>query len=477
MYFNKHDINLKEAIRERKRGRKISLNFDYQICFDRRIKEEISLLNELKIQSIILIANVKKTNFPYLTDLTDNLGNSLLFVSRNDNFLSKYFSLFSKPIAYYLQAIYLVFKLNPHFIVLHDLPAYQILSKTLFLLRLIIPNYKFQIFYDAHELYASQPQIDPIWIPIEKKAIIKSDKVIYVSEQQIKTYSKYLRNFNKFKNKFVMLDNGINYCRLDPFKKLFENKLDKHFKDNSFLLSDNQLPYSYQGNKRFFKQKDKSLEIFENHKLKYKEKLTESLRIIQDEKNKKETIKLIYAGNTNVVRNIHNIIWAVDNSNLFFANNNSDQHRFLLSIFTSEVSGSFLEIVNNLAFPERIIFRELKPQNSLLREFINSDIGIIPYLPYDLNTIYCKPNKMYEYIFAELPFIYDERLIGIKKEIGFLDGSFSFPTNMESHEFISKTLIDIITNKIYQRSQSYIEEHYSTFDLKNRCFDYKNIFV
>ena len=464
MYFNKHDINLKEAIKERKRGRKISLNFDYQICFDRRIKEEISLLNELNIQSVILIANVPKYHFPYLTDLTDNLGNSLLFVSRN------VIKSILKPINYYFEAIYLVLKLNPHFIVLHDLPAYQILSKTLFLLRLIIPNYKFKIFYDAHELYASQPQIDPMWIPIEKKAIIKSDKVIYVSDEQIKIYSKYFKNFNKFKNKFIMLDNGINYCRLDPFRKIFKNKLDKKFKDNSFLLSDNELNYAKKGTSKEF-------QIFEDQKQKYKGKLTQDLRKIEDGKIKNKTIKLIYAGNTNIVRNIHNIIWATDNANLYFANDNSDQYKFVLSIFTSEVSGKFLEIVNNLAFPERILFRKLKPQNSLLREFINSDIGIIPYLPYDLNTIHCKPNKMYEYIFAELPFIYDERLIGIKKEVGFLDGNFSFPTNMESHEFISKTLIEFTTSKMHERIKYNIKDHYNNFDLKNRCLGYKNIFV
>ena len=43
------------------------------------------------------------------------------------------------------------------------------------------------------------------------------------------------------------------------------------------------------------------------------------------------------------------------------------------------------------------------PQAELLEWTAAADIGIIPYQPVDLNTRFCSPNKLFEYIAAGIP--------------------------------------------------------------------------
>jgi hypothetical protein len=50
-----------------------------------------------------------------------------------------------------------------------------------------------------------------------------------------------------------------------------------------------------------------------------------------------------------------------------------------------------------------IHFLEPVPQDVLLDWTTSADFGVIPYPPVDLNTRYCMPNKLFEYIQAELP--------------------------------------------------------------------------
>jgi SAM-dependent methyltransferase len=51
----------------------------------------------------------------------------------------------------------------------------------------------------------------------------------------------------------------------------------------------------------------------------------------------------------------------------------------------------------------RIHFLDPVPQDALLDYTTSADFGVIPYPPVDLNTRYCMPNKLFEYIQAELP--------------------------------------------------------------------------
>lgn len=54
---------------------------------------------------------------------------------------------------------------------------------------------------------------------------------------------------------------------------------------------------------------------------------------------------------------------------------------------------------------KRIFFLDAVPQTDLLTYSASADVGIIPYPPVDLNSLYCTPNKLFEYIQAGLPIL------------------------------------------------------------------------
>lgn len=53
-------------------------------------------------------------------------------------------------------------------------------------------------------------------------------------------------------------------------------------------------------------------------------------------------------------------------------------------------------------------------QDVLLHYTTSADFGVIPYAPTDLNTLYCMPNKLFEYLLAGLPIMYNNQL----KDVG-----------------------------------------------------------
>ena len=53
------------------------------------------------------------------------------------------------------------------------------------------------------------------------------------------------------------------------------------------------------------------------------------------------------------------------------------------------------------------------PQKELLDYTAGADFGIIPYPAIDLNTKYCTPNKMFEFVSAEIPIIANKDLITV----------------------------------------------------------------
>jgi glycosyltransferase involved in cell wall biosynthesis len=54
---------------------------------------------------------------------------------------------------------------------------------------------------------------------------------------------------------------------------------------------------------------------------------------------------------------------------------------------------------------KRIYFLKAVPQSELLQHSASADIGIIPYPHVDLNSYYCTPNKLFEFIQAGLPIL------------------------------------------------------------------------
>ena len=54
---------------------------------------------------------------------------------------------------------------------------------------------------------------------------------------------------------------------------------------------------------------------------------------------------------------------------------------------------------------KRVYFLAAVPQNELLQHSASADIGIIPYPHIDLNSYFCTPNKLFEFIQAGLPIL------------------------------------------------------------------------
>jgi glycosyltransferase involved in cell wall biosynthesis len=54
---------------------------------------------------------------------------------------------------------------------------------------------------------------------------------------------------------------------------------------------------------------------------------------------------------------------------------------------------------------KRIYFLKAVPQSELLQHSASADMGIIPYPHVDLNSYYCTPNKLFEFIQAGLPIL------------------------------------------------------------------------
>jgi glycosyltransferase involved in cell wall biosynthesis len=53
----------------------------------------------------------------------------------------------------------------------------------------------------------------------------------------------------------------------------------------------------------------------------------------------------------------------------------------------------------------RVLFRDPVPQSVLLSYTAGADVGIVPYPAVDLNSRYCTPNKLFEFIVAGVPIL------------------------------------------------------------------------
>ena len=58
-----------------------------------------------------------------------------------------------------------------------------------------------------------------------------------------------------------------------------------------------------------------------------------------------------------------------------------------------------------VSFGSRIHFLDPVSQDELLSWTAGADIGIVPYPPIDLNSRLCTPNKLFEFIVAEVPIL------------------------------------------------------------------------
>lgn len=83
-----------------------------------------------------------------------------------------------------------------------------------------------------------------------------------------------------------------------------------------------------------------------------------------------------------------------------------DVHLVLMGY--GEVQDELREIMTQLNLKDRVHILDAVPQNELLKWTSSADAGIIPYQPIDLNNYYCSPNKLFEFIQAEIPIVANE---------------------------------------------------------------------
>ncbi|GAB6179348.1 hypothetical protein JCM14036_06670 [Desulfotomaculum defluvii] len=122
---------------------------------------------------------------------------------------------------------------------------------------------------------------------------------------------------------------------------------------------------------------------------------------------------MLYQGGIAHNRNIENLIEG------FRLVNEESLHLVLLGPSETKLENKLKKLAGNL-LNKRIHFLPAVPQDELLQHTTSADFGVIPYPPCDLNTRYCMPNKMFEYIQASLPILAND-LVEVSKvlhEIG-----------------------------------------------------------
>jgi hypothetical protein len=107
---------------------------------------------------------------------------------------------------------------------------------------------------------------------------------------------------------------------------------------------------------------------------------------------------ILYQGGISHHRNLHNLVLG------FLLANLADAHLVFLGPAMPEVLAE-LRHQAGADLGRRIHILDPVSQDTLLDFTASADFGVIPYPPVDLNTRYCMPNKLFEYIQAELPIL------------------------------------------------------------------------
>ena len=108
---------------------------------------------------------------------------------------------------------------------------------------------------------------------------------------------------------------------------------------------------------------------------------------------------LLYQGSLSLHRNLENLVAAMarvedDDIVLVMMGPGVDRRHELEAI---AVKGGTLG--------RRVLFHDAVPQAALLSYTTSADVGIVPYPAVDLNSSYCTPNKLFEFIVAGLPIL------------------------------------------------------------------------
>jgi glycosyltransferase involved in cell wall biosynthesis len=86
-------------------------------------------------------------------------------------------------------------------------------------------------------------------------------------------------------------------------------------------------------------------------------------------------------------------------------------------------------LVKNEGLSEKVVFLPPVPMNDLVSYAMGADLGLILYVPVNLNNLYASPNKLFEYIMAGVPIVASDvpfiRKMLVENDVGelFVPGS------------------------------------------------------
>lgn len=93
-------------------------------------------------------------------------------------------------------------------------------------------------------------------------------------------------------------------------------------------------------------------------------------------------------------------------------------------------------------FDKKVFFVPKISQKELVSYTSSATIGIIPYDGYDLNTKYCTPNKLFEFVCAGIPIVHNDNL----HTVGNIIKSYKigFPINVNDYENTAKRIEELM---------------------------------
>ena len=100
------------------------------------------------------------------------------------------------------------------------------------------------------------------------------------------------------------------------------------------------------------------------------------------------------------------------------------------------------------------------PQSELLQHSASADVGIIPYPHVDLNSYYCTPNKLFEFIQARLPILANDSP-ELRRFVH--DEGFGLVKPMHSIKEIASAIDCAFASDLYLNWKQKLNEKYNAF--------------
>ncbi|MBI2883518.1 MAG: glycosyltransferase, partial [Candidatus Methylomirabilis oxyfera] len=130
---------------------------------------------------------------------------------------------------------------------------------------------------------------------------------------------------------------------------------------------------------------------------------------------------LLFQGGFSPYRNLENVVKAMARVR--------NEQIVLVLIGQGELRPELTEIAQRLGLLDsRVFFHPFVPQKSLLAYTRSADAGIIPYPHIDLNSYYCTPNKLFEYLVVGIPILANDSP-ELRRFVGELGVGLNVPMN------------------------------------------------